>query len=408
MVFQMAGVDYETTRLDVREAFSLQNELLTESLEKLKASPEIGGAVILSTCNRTELYLSVREPIWNLAERFCSLKSLSFDQYGSCIVERKGDEVTEHLFRLACGMKSRVFGEDQIVTQVKSALAAARECDATDYFLEKLFMNAISAAKKIKQSVHLTAVEDSVVTRTRAVLQEEFGDIRGRKCLVIGNGMIGRMAARMLVRCGADVMMTIRNYKTRQVEIPAGCRIVDYKDRYDIIAEYDAVISATTSPYCTVNYEDCGNLFLNSKKKVLVDLAVPRDISEEFAELPNVCLYNIDTLGGANTGEDNEGVRKALEIIREYREKLVQETAVKDYYDMIREIERNCGEITYRRIETDLQEAFRVQDEGRIREVIAEGSGKTAAALIYRLNKILPPEEWGECVEVLSRSMRAF
>ena len=408
MKLQMVGIDYEKANLDIRSPFSFRNEEGALALKTLTADPNISGAVILSTCNRTEIYVSAEKELTDLADRFCSFKDRDIRQEGKYLVERQGEAAMDHLFRLACGMRSRVFGEDQIVTQVKNALALARECQTTDHLLEKLFMNAITCAKRIKQTVHLTAVEDSVVVRMQETLEKEFGDLRGVRCLVIGNGMIGRMAASALLKTEADVCVTIRHYKTRQVEIPEGCRIIDYMERSREIALCDALISATTSPHLTVPYEEYRETFADGKKRVLIDLAVPRDISPEFALMPGISLYDIDHLGGARMGDDNEGVRQALALISEYEEKTRQDMSARGQADRIREIAENGGEITFRRIEQELNAALAAGDAEAVRQLVCRGTGKTLTAMLYRLNKVLDAEEWEQCLDLLNETMKAF
>ena len=227
MELQMIGIDYEHADIDIRSVFSFQHHATCDILEYIKENSDISGAVLISTCNRTELYISCRKYIDNLKEQLCFLGNVPYDKYSSYMIQRENDDVIYHLFRLACGMKSKIFGEDQIITQVKNALATAREAQTTDPVLERLFQTAITAAKKVKSTVRLTAVENSVIYELKKVLDKDFESIEGLKCMVIGNGEIGRLAADFMVQQKADVTVTIRNYKTRQVKVPNGCNIID-------------------------------------------------------------------------------------------------------------------------------------------------------------------------------------
>ena len=137
---------------------------------------------------------------------------------------RRGEEAVRYLFELSCGLHSKVFGEDQIITQVKDALALARQAGAADTVLEKLFQGAVTAAKKVKTQLHLTAVSRSVAQKAADLLTERLGPLEGVPCLVIGNGEMGQLMARELVARGADVTMTLRQYKRGDVLIPPGAR----------------------------------------------------------------------------------------------------------------------------------------------------------------------------------------
>ena len=122
MVLQMIGVDYENADIHVRSAFAFQHHAVSDILTYIKENMNVSGAVLISTCNRTELYISAAEKITNLKEQMCFLGNASFETYSKYMTEREDTEVVDHLFKLACGMKSKIFGEDQIITQVKNSL----------------------------------------------------------------------------------------------------------------------------------------------------------------------------------------------------------------------------------------------------------------------------------------------
>ena len=128
-------------------------------MEYIQSEYELNGVILLSTCNRTELYVSTDETIEDLFELLCAAKKVSKEQYQNYAIERRGQEAIDHLFQLACGMKSKIFGEDQIISQVKTALLQAREAETTDTYLEKVFQTAIATAKKVKTEVMLSAIK---------------------------------------------------------------------------------------------------------------------------------------------------------------------------------------------------------------------------------------------------------
>ena len=409
MELQMIGIDYEHADIDIRSAFSFQHHATCDILEYIKENSDISGAVLISTCNRTELYISCRKYIDNLKEQLCFLGNVPYDKYSSYMIQRENDDVIYHLFRLACGMKSKIFGEDQIITQVKNALATAREAQTTDPVLERLFQTAITAAKKVKSTVRLTAVENSVIYELKKALDKDFESIEGLKCMVIGNGEIGRLAADFMVQQKADVTVTIRNYKTRQVKVPNGCNIIDYRDRYKIIADSDIIISATTSPHYTVKYNECHALFEDGHFRVMADLAVPRDISPEFSDNPDIQLYDIDMLGGTNTGADNEAVKHADSIIDEYIRRFKADEDVKQYIEAIQVIGELAGELTYNRIERDIHDISTDNDrysDKELKDIISDGTKRTVTSMLFNLKKHLPEEYWAACIEAFREDMQ--
>ena len=173
-VLQMIGIDYEKADLNIRSLFAFQPSASLEGMQVLKNKYGLDGIVIVSTCNRTEVYVSAKEEVKDLFALVCSLKKIDSEKYEKYVVERQNQDAIHHLFQLACGMKSKVFGEDQIITQVKTALLQAREAETTDAYLEKVFQGAITAAKKIKSQVHLTAVKASVIEEMKKVLEELY------------------------------------------------------------------------------------------------------------------------------------------------------------------------------------------------------------------------------------------
>lgn len=401
-MLQMIGIDYEKADLNIRSLFAFQPSASLEGMQVLKNKYGLDGIVIISTCNRTEVYVSAKEEVKDLFALVCSLKKIDSEKYEKYVVERQNQDAIHHLFQLACGMKSKVFGEDQIITQVKTALLQAREVETTDAYLEKVFQGAITAAKKIKSQVHLTAVKASVIEEMKKVLQEHKKSLEGCKCLVIGNGEIGRLAATAMIAEKAIVTVTVRNYKTRQVEIPKGCKVVDYKDRLQQVKESEIIISATTSPHHTIKYEECANLFRDGKQRILIDLAVPRDISSLFSEEKDVLLYNIDTLGGNSVAkQDDTAMVKALDIIKEFEDKLTKQQQIQEFLSDIQTIGEISGEVAYKRIKKPLNRALEEQQQDEIEKLMRQGTQKTISSLLFDIKKMLPDKYWEECLKAM-------
>jgi len=290
----MAGIDYTMAGIDIREKFSFTKSCQQTIYECIKKNKAVLGAVIVSTCNRTEIYLScVPGYSENPFALLCQYAGINFKDYALLHRVRAGEEVFRHLCQLACGAKSQIWGEDQIISQVKDSLAFARENQATDSYLEVLFRTAITAAKRIKTEIKFSQADNSVALKTLTVLNRQ--PIRPHKVLVIGNGEVGRLVAHTLVANGYAVTMTLRQYKHGQVQVPAGVAVIDYADRYRHMADFDAVVSATLSPHFTIEKDKLAGL--PQVPRVMIDLAVPRDIDVSIQELANVALYDIDTIG---------------------------------------------------------------------------------------------------------------
>ena len=280
MGIQMIGIDHSVAEIDIRTIFSFTKKCTAEALEQLKQVKGVEGCVLLSTCNRMELWVSTNEDFSDdLYELLCRIREVDPGRYRQYFKRREERDAVHHLFRLAGGLESRILGEDQIVTQVKDALAFARENFATDHVLETLFRQAVTAAKKVKTGIALSPSDQSVVHIAIQTLKEQGYIFEGKKCMVIGNGVMGKLAANQIRRQGADVTVTVRQYRSGIVEIPEKCHRIDYGRRMELFGECDYVVSATVSPNYTLTRELVEEHL--QKPVVLIDLAVPRDIDPQ-------------------------------------------------------------------------------------------------------------------------------
>lgn len=405
MDIQMVGIDHSKASIEYREGFSFTRHEAAMAMNQIMEwyQEELTGCVVLSTCNRTELYISCVEESMDPYEILCRVKDIDEEVYQDLNTQRKGSEVVEHLFSLACGLKSKVFGEDQIITQVKDALANAREAESTDIVLEKLFQTAITAAKKVKTSVHLTAVNASVVENMITVLTREFNNLQDIPCLVIGNGEIGRLAATRLLQVGAKVTMTLRQYKSREVDIPLGVHCIDYQDRYGVLSDISVVVSATTSPHHTIRYEDSHEILDDDRKRILIDMAVPRDISLRLSELDNIELYNIDSLGGVATDTiNNQSVAVAMEILEEYQEEFNTWYLFREYIPLIQSVGRTSSISVLNRIDKQMKKIIDDPESAEeIRKLVKAASNRVVTNLLYGLKESLNKEQWSSCLEAI-------
>lgn len=317
MNIQMIGIDHTTAPVEIREKFSFTTTVQSEIMADAAALPGVLGALLLSTCNRTELWVHCRpeaEPA--LCSCLCRAAGADAAQYRDRFRTRRGEEAVAYLFHTASGLQSQIFGEDQILTQVKEALDRARAALHTDTVLEVLFRMAITAAKKVKTGMQTSTANTGAVGTCMEMLRKEGYDFTGRRCLVIGNGKMGKLAATALREAGADVTVTVRQYRSGVVEIPAGCHRIDYGRRMELLPSCDLVVSATTSPNVTIKYDD---VTASAWKDgvIFVDLAVPRDIEPRLAELPGVRLYDIDSFQAPQSEELQHLRQQAEEILAE-------------------------------------------------------------------------------------------
>ena len=311
---QGISIDHHSAELRLREALSFTETQVREELCRLKKAG-LEEAVLLSTCNRTELYLYGEEDC-DPGALLCADHRVDIDFYSDLFQRYEGEAAVHHLMEVACGLRSQILCEDQIITQVKTAAAVAREEKASGPVLETLFRMAVTAAKKAKTEVQVRAVPRSSAAQAVELLRSVCGELRDKKALVIGNGEMGRLCAGLLRDAGCAVTVTLRTYRHGETVVPFGCRTVDYKERAEEMGRSDFVVSATTSPHFTVTKAMVESLA--RVPAVFVDLAVPRDIEPEVEAIPGVFCYNIDDIGSDGDDEILGSLQKIGAVIEKY------------------------------------------------------------------------------------------
>ena len=401
----MLGIDHNMAPVDIRALFAFTRKNTGEALLKLKKEPGICGCIILSTCNRLELWVSTEEnekP--ELYQWLCRLKGIEGEEYRKYFISRENEEAVEHLFYLTSGLKSQILGEDQILTQVKDALSFAREEFATDSVLEVLFRMAVTAGKKIKTEVPFSHGNPSVIHQAIRFLEEGGYHVRNKVCMVIGNGEMGKMAAQTLREAGADVTVTVRQYRSGVVTIPMGCSRINYGERLNFLPGCDLVVSATASPNYTLTKEQVEQLSLK-KQIVFIDLAVPRDMEPGLSEIEGVELYTIDDF-------KLSGPSAATIQSMEQAEAIIQEE-IDDFYvwyqgraliPRIQEIKEDAVTDLNLRLHKILGKLPLSEQERKDLEAsIDTAAGKVVTKMIFGLRDTLETDAFIDCVEGLEK-----
>lgn len=314
----MAGLDYQRAPIALREQLAFTKHGVEQCCSALYAKGQVAGCVLLSTCNRTELYVTLKEDTaFDPAQYLCHHVGLEYATFAQGFTLREGAEAVEHLLEVACGLQSQIWGDDQILTQVKEGVALSRGVKTTDAILETLFRIAISAGKAVKHQVRLTPVPTSAAHCGVEVLEGLMGNLEGACALVIGNGAMGRLSAQLLRDKGCKVTVTLRSYRHGVTVVPEGCATIPYEERYTAMEHMDMVLSATTSPHYTVTAEEMGQVAC--RPPYFIDLAIPRDIDPQAASFPHLTLHNVDTLGVPEE-RTNPLPPEVTTILREYGE----------------------------------------------------------------------------------------
>ena len=326
----MIGTDHVLAPADVRSAFSLPSDVREATIALARAKLGATGVVMLATCNRTELWLSfdgVQPPARFVDEHgrpqaddpllraICEMHMVSPEDFAQYFLCRSGEEAVSHLFNVACGLRSAIVAEDQVVSQVKQAIAYSREIGVADSVLEVLFRQAVTAAKQVKSGVRFTRAYATAVEQAVALLEDGGIDLAQATCMVIGNGEYGRLAAATLVGRGARVLVTVRQYTHGSVSVPLGCKGVPYADRYEYLGQCDVVMSATTSPHYTLEAGLFAEAYGASRDIALFDLAIPHDIDPAIAQVSGCTVHDIDSFTTQIGSENKQAIAAAQRLL---------------------------------------------------------------------------------------------
>ncbi|MEA5074433.1 MAG: glutamyl-tRNA reductase [Eubacterium aggregans] len=294
MKIVVVGINHKNTPLNIREKGSFMTRTLKEGIEALKQEESIAEVLILSTCNRSEIYAATRNPEAALAalkDYYLKAKSPELEDYLFSYRER---EAMLHLYRVVTGLDSMILGEDQILGQVKDALEKAQSVGGTGKYLTKIFREAVTFAKKVKTVYKISETPVSLSSTAVKHIKRTYANYADKRVLIIGSGKMGILALRYMAAEGFhSVYMTNRTYHPGDEYrgIYKGVNVLQYDDRYTAIEEMDVVISATASPHVVLKEE----LMAQRKKPLMIiDMALPRDVEPAIGEMPDVALITVD------------------------------------------------------------------------------------------------------------------
>ena len=330
------GASHHHAPLAVRERLYLHDDGAPELAADLaRAGTEVA---VLSTCNRTEVYLSGGDPdVVRVA-----LEERAGLQLDGVLARWDDGEAVSHLFRVAAGLDSLVPGESQILGQVREAYRAARDVGATGPLLNRLFEDALRAGKRVRTEARLHELPESVAASAVALGVRELGGIAGRRALLFGAGKMSELAARDLRARGAEIVVASRTLESAQ---DLAGRVGGRAAAFDAVAvelpAADLVLSATRCPYPILH---AAAVRAREKPLVLVDVAVPRDLDPAIGELEGCTLFDIDALGEGVVGRD-EDIRAAEAIVAEEAVRFADWRRSRDAADAIRDLRQHAEEI---------------------------------------------------------------
>lgn len=315
MALHVLGINHHSAPLEVREKVAFPAERQAEALADLAAQPGIEEAVLVSTCNRTEVYVRAEEPIaargWLAAE--AAKAGSSIDDLLYC---HSGDSAVRHAFRVAAGLDSMVLGEPQILGQVKQSVRTAEAIGTLGTALQRLFQQTFATAKKVRTETGLGAQSISMSAAALRLAQNVFGDLARTRLLLIGVGEMVELAATYFV-AQRPLAVVVANRTLARGESFAErfeAKAIALAELPARLHEFDIVVTGTASqlPILGKGLIESALKARRRRPMFIVDFAVPRDVEAEVAELRDVFLYTIDDLGKI-VQEGAESRRAAVE-----------------------------------------------------------------------------------------------
>ncbi len=302
MSLVLIGISHKTASIRIREKFSWTNDQLSEGLKKLYAIDSVRGVIVLSTCNRMEIYTHLTDNVLGMRELIRFLKG-SFSakefQIKRHFYVLKDAGVVKHIFRVASGLDSQILGETQILGQVKFAWEMASRAGVTCDLSDALFADAVSAGKEVRSSTEISQGNVSVGSVAIEMLEEQFGRIQNKSILVIGTGKIGSLVCNYLKQKNVSTIFVSNRTYARACELALRCggKVINFSQLKDELRTADIIISSTSSPHIILSYNRLSEAMkLRNKPLTIMDLALPRDVDPQAKNIPGISLFVLDDL----------------------------------------------------------------------------------------------------------------
>ncbi|HEY8911350.1 MAG TPA: glutamyl-tRNA reductase [Desulfosporosinus sp.] len=299
------GLNHRSAPVEIREKMSFQPSRMQDALRELKSYPGLEGIVILSTCNRTEVYAATTDvevgirSIKKFLVNHHGVEENVFDQY--LVVHTLYDAV-RHLFRVTSGLDSMVRGETQIIGQVSNAYEQANDAQVTNKAINVLFQTALAVGKRVRTDTLIDQHPVSISYTAVELAKQHFGELVGKGILIMGAGEMSTLTAKNLVAAGANTVLVSNRSYEKAVILAEECsgRAVRFDDMDQYLEQVDIVISATASTHFVLMPERMREIMTSRKGRpmLLIDIAVPRDIHPDVGGIPLITLFDIDDLRG--------------------------------------------------------------------------------------------------------------
>jgi len=379
--FVVVGLSHRTAPVEVREHLAVAPDRLEQELRDIATSGRFDEALLISTCNRVELYATSANPI-DAAQRAKEALAgrLPDTAPDGALYHERGIDVVRHVFRVASSLDSLVVGEPQILGQVKEAFDAAKGAGMVGTLLGRCFTQAFATAKRVRSETGIAEGTVSVSSIACELAKKIFGNLEGRRTLLLGAGEMGESAARSLRQTGTQLHVVNRSDE-RALALAESCggRAVSYERLTMELADADVVIASTSSPKFILTPELMKGVARTRRHRPLfiIDIAVPRDVDPRVGNMDNVFVYDVDDL--QQVAEENLSVRAREAALAEH----IVEEEVESFLSWRRSLELAPTIVALRKrfgqiAEEELQRALpRLEGASQSDRDVLEAMGRT-------------------------------
>ena len=350
MTISVIGLNHKSANIDIREKFSFTPDSASLLLRRIKKVRDIIEVIVVSTCNRTEIYCESANGSDDIKNWLLSEKE--YKSFAKHLYIHQEEDAIEHLFKVVAGLDSMVIGESEVLGQVKTAYKIALDNKSIDGKLKRLFEYSFSVAKNVRTNTDIGGNAISFMYTSILLIKKIFSTVEEKKCLLIGAGEMTELALKYLKSNNVNdiTICNRKEEKGKKLALENSCRYSNLNNLSTIIHDYDVIITSTSSSLPLIGKGNIENALIkrNNDSIVIIDLGVPRDVESQIKTLDNVYLYTIDDLGQIiekNYKIREKSIKDAEEIIKfkivEYKNWLSENNSteiIKNYREYVDDI----------------------------------------------------------------------
>jgi glutamyl-tRNA reductase len=392
MEILLVGLSHKTAPVEIREKVSFSDQNMEEGVKALVKCPNVYEGLIVSTCNRVEIYTAVVKKNIETAEKeiaqfLSDFHSVPLDRLEPHLYTMSGGECIKHIFRVSSSLDSMVLGESQILGQVKDAFGCAASAQATGNILNRLLHKAFSVAKRVRTETRIATSAVSISFAAVELAKKIFDELEGKTVMLIGAGEMAELAARHLLGNGVTRILVANRTYERAVTMAEGFDglAVPFDDLEQQMEFADIIISSTGAPNIIIDKKMVQGVIKRRRNRPMffIDIAVPRDIDTEVNGIENVYAYDIDDLEGvvqANIKTRAKEAAKAEEIVAGEVQQFAEWMRSREVYPTVVALREWAEEIRRGELEKTLK---------KMKDVSEADSKRIEAMTEAFLNKIL-------------------